>query len=66
MPILDQVSVQQLETVLVKLLRSRGYVINTPSWSGDRYARVDGTFPKDVRLLNLTELAKDIIRDTKS
>lgn len=50
----------QLESLLVKLLRSRGYTIRSPSWSADHICYFD-THKRIA--VNLTELAKDIGRE---
>jgi hypothetical protein len=53
--------VQQLESSLVKVMRACGGTISVPSWSGDRICIFDR-----VRTLNITELAKMIIRENEA
>jgi hypothetical protein len=51
-----------MEVILVKLMKGRGYIIDTPSWSGDRIA-----IPRvKVAKLNLTELSKDLIKELET
>ena len=50
-----------IESLLVRCMRERGYIITVSLNSGDRVCLLDGT--RDGKKLNLTELAKEIIRD---
>ena len=57
----------ELEALLVKVLRSHGWIIIHHPWSGDCVARVD-VIPQWTKAvtLNLTELAKDILKETQT